>query len=94
MGDIDLAAAAEPIPAGFGGTPADIGELAVFLSSDASRYVVGQTYTIDGGQMCNMYETGSSKQRRTESFGTGYVEGIRKQPSPNSGCRRDFGSLL
>ena len=76
MGDIDLDAAAQPIPAGFVGTPDDVGELAVFLSSDASRYIVGQTYTIDGGQMCNMYETGSFRERRVEPFGKGYVADI------------------
>ena len=76
IGDIDLEAAAEAIPAGFVGTPADIGELAVFLASDASRYVVGQTYTSDGGQMCNLYETGSFKEPRVDKFGRGYVEGV------------------
>ncbi|MDP7400231.1 MAG: SDR family oxidoreductase, partial [Lentisphaeria bacterium] len=76
MGDIDLKTAAEAIPAGFVGTPEDIGELAVFLASDASRYIVGQTYTIDGGQMCNMYETGSFRQPREWAFGKGYVAGV------------------
>lgn len=76
MGDIDLEAAADRIPAGFVGAPEDIGELAVFLSSEVSRYIVGQTYTIDGGQMSNLYETGSFKERRSERFGKGYVEGI------------------
>ena len=76
MGDIDLETAAEVIPAGFVGTPEDVGELAVFLASDASRYIVGQTYTIDGGQLCNMYETGSFKQPRERVFGKGYVAGV------------------
>ena len=31
------------------GTPADIGNLVVFLSSDASSFVTGQTVVIDGG---------------------------------------------
>ena len=76
MGEIDLDAAADSIPAGFVGTPEDIGELAVFLASNVSRYIVGQTYTIDGGQMCNMYETGPFKERREATFGQGYVEGV------------------
>ena len=76
IGDIDLNAAAQAIPAGFVGTPEDVGELAIFLASDASRYVVGQTYTIDGGQMSNMYETGSFSQPRKDKFGKGYVDGV------------------
>ncbi len=39
----------QPLP-GFA-TPEDIAELAVFLASDASRYVNGQTHVIDGGTM-------------------------------------------
>lgn len=76
MGDVDLEAAAGAIPAGFVGTPADVGELAVFLASDSSRYVVGQTYMIDGGQMSNMYESGSFKEPREWIFGKGYVPGV------------------
>ena len=34
----------------FGDPEADIGALAVFLASDASRYVTGQTINADGGQ--------------------------------------------
>ncbi len=33
------------------GTPADIGNLVVFLSSDASSFITGQTVVIDGGWM-------------------------------------------
>jgi 2-deoxy-D-gluconate 3-dehydrogenase len=31
------------------GTPADLGAMAVFLLSDASRYVTGQLLNVDGG---------------------------------------------
>ena len=31
------------------GTPRDVGEAVVFLTSDASRWVTGQTLTISGG---------------------------------------------
>jgi NAD(P)-dependent dehydrogenase (short-subunit alcohol dehydrogenase family) len=34
----------------FGDPDADIGAIAVFLASDASRYVTGQTINADGGQ--------------------------------------------
>jgi NAD(P)-dependent dehydrogenase (short-subunit alcohol dehydrogenase family) len=31
------------------GTPQDIGSLVVFLASDASSFITGQTVVIDGG---------------------------------------------
>ena len=37
------------IPLGRWGTPEDLGGLAVFLASDASDYVTGQTIFVDGG---------------------------------------------
>ena len=37
------------IPAGFAGAPIDVARLAVFLSSDDARYILGQTLIIDGG---------------------------------------------
>jgi len=37
------------IPAGDFGNPADLGPLAVYLASDASRYMTGATLVIDGG---------------------------------------------
>ena len=39
------------IPAGRWGTPADFGGPAVFLASDAARYVHGEILTVDGGWM-------------------------------------------
>ena len=41
------------IPLGRWGRPEDIGELAVYLSSDAASYVTGSTYFIDGGMLRN-----------------------------------------
>lgn len=38
------------IPLGYIGLPRDAAELAVFLASDASRYITGQAINIDGGQ--------------------------------------------
>jgi NAD(P)-dependent dehydrogenase (short-subunit alcohol dehydrogenase family) len=39
----------EQIPAGDFGQPEDLGPLAVYLASDASRYMTGATLVIDGG---------------------------------------------
>jgi NAD(P)-dependent dehydrogenase (short-subunit alcohol dehydrogenase family) len=40
------------VPAGEYGPPEDIGALAVYLASDAARYVTGTTIVIDGGYTC------------------------------------------
>jgi gluconate 5-dehydrogenase len=37
------------IPMGKFGEPEDLGPLAVYLASDASRYMTGATLVIDGG---------------------------------------------
>jgi NAD(P)-dependent dehydrogenase (short-subunit alcohol dehydrogenase family) len=39
-------------PMGLLGFPEDIGYLALYLASDASRYVTGQDFVIDGGATC------------------------------------------
>ena len=46
-----LAAAAPGIPLGRNGTPDDIATVAVFLASDAARYITGTTVIVDGGAM-------------------------------------------
>ena len=52
LGDeFDVATAGRMIPAGFIGSPADIGKLAVFLASDESRYVTGLPFLVDAGSM-------------------------------------------
>jgi NAD(P)-dependent dehydrogenase (short-subunit alcohol dehydrogenase family) len=38
------------IPLGYIGLPRDAADLAVFLASDASRYITGQAINVDGGQ--------------------------------------------
>lgn len=76
IGDLDLEKAAHDIPAGFVGEPRDVGRLAIFLASDESRYVIGQTIVIDGGQMNIMPNTGDFRERRTWTFGQGYVPGV------------------
>ncbi|MGW6405484.1 SDR family oxidoreductase, partial [Streptomyces sp. NPDC055134] len=53
MSDADIAAyterVAHEIPAGRVGTPQDIGDALVFLSSDTSRYITGIDLVVDGG---------------------------------------------
>ena len=39
----------EQIPMGKFGEPEDLGPLAVYLASDASRYMTGASLVIDGG---------------------------------------------
>ena len=46
--DYPLAELTDRIPLGLG-TPRDIGEAVVFLSSDAARWVTGQTLVVSGG---------------------------------------------
>lgn len=48
--DIDWSAVGERNPRGRVGTPEDIAGLAIFLSSRAGAYVVGETIACDGGQ--------------------------------------------
>ena len=41
----------ESIPLGFFGEPKDIAEAALYLASEAGRYVTGQVLTVDGGMV-------------------------------------------
>jgi len=40
----------QSVPMGFVGTPEDVANVVLFLSSDGSRYITGQTVLIDGGR--------------------------------------------
>ncbi|WP_306296605.1 SDR family oxidoreductase [Candidatus Entotheonella palauensis] len=63
-------------PAGVIGAPGDIGRLAIFLASEESRYIIGQTLVIDGGQLSIMPLTGDFRQPRQEQWGRGYVPNL------------------
>ena len=41
----------EMIPTGSFGTPVDVAEAALFLASDAARYITGQAIQVDGGML-------------------------------------------
>lgn len=49
LSDEERTALTNEIPMMRFGTPEDIGKLAVFLASDAAKYITGQIITVDGG---------------------------------------------
>lgn len=71
-----VAALGRNIPCGFAGTPDDIAGVAVFLASDAGRYIVGQTLVVDGGTTSWMPFGEQFKQPMKAQFGQGYVPGL------------------
>lgn len=73
MPDLDPQAEGRKIPAGFIGNPDDVAEMAMFLASDRARYIVGQTFVVDGGQLAIMPLTGDFRERRDSVFGEDYV---------------------
>lgn len=60
-------------PSGFVGVPEDIGDLALFLASPESRYIVGQTFLIDGGISAIMPVVGTQESPKVQ-FGMNYVD--------------------
>jgi len=71
----DRAAAGKSVPAGFIADAQDIGRLALFLASDDSRYIIGQTIICDGGQTAVLQGTGDFRERRKERWGANYLAG-------------------
>ena len=55
LGPRGLEQAASFIPIGRVGEPEDIADVAVFLASDAARYITGQTIVVDGGLLPGRY---------------------------------------
>jgi len=64
------------IPAGFPGEPIDVARAAVYLASDDSRYLLGQTLVLDGGTTSWLPFGNQFKQPFTATFGKGYVPGV------------------
>ena len=76
MPDYDRKELAVGIPAGFVGMPVDIGQVALFLASDAARYIVGHTLLVDGGTTAWMPFGAGFSQPLSGQFGRGYVPGL------------------
>lgn len=55
LGPAGLEAAAKFIPLGRVGEPEDIADVALFLASDAARYITGQILVVDGGLLVGRY---------------------------------------
>lgn len=72
----DPKAAGKMNPAGFIGDPRDIGRLCIFLASDESRYIMGQTILCDGGLSTIMPSREDFRAPLREQFGKGYVPGL------------------
>ncbi|MGH9161727.1 MAG: SDR family oxidoreductase, partial [Vicinamibacteraceae bacterium] len=71
----DWQRAGESLPAAFVGAPEDIAEAVLFLADEASRFLVGQTVIVDGGQLAMMPAIGSILQPNQARFGRGYISG-------------------
>ncbi len=74
-GSNDTSALAKLIPCGFAGTPLDIAKVAVFLASDAARYIIGQTIVVDGGTTSWMSFSEGFRDTGLR-LGKGYVPGL------------------
>lgn len=74
-GSDDTSALAKLIPCGFAGIPLDIARVAVFLASDAARYIIGQTIVVDGGTTSWMSFSEGFRDAGLR-LGKGYVPGL------------------
>jgi NAD(P)-dependent dehydrogenase (short-subunit alcohol dehydrogenase family) len=68
--------AAEKVPLGRSGSKLEIAKLAIFLCSEASGYIVGQTIIADGGTSSLMSLLSNFREQSTARFGSGYVPGV------------------
>jgi NAD(P)-dependent dehydrogenase (short-subunit alcohol dehydrogenase family) len=66
-------AAAEKVPLGRSGHQVEIGKLAVFLCSEDSGYIVGQTIVADGGTTSLMSLISDFRTRSSAQFGRDYL---------------------
>jgi NAD(P)-dependent dehydrogenase (short-subunit alcohol dehydrogenase family) len=63
----------DAVPAARYGLPLDVARLAVFLCSDRSDFVIGQTITIDGGTSALMSLISDFRTPSSARFGKGYL---------------------
>jgi glucose 1-dehydrogenase/3-oxoacyl-[acyl-carrier protein] reductase len=75
--NFDPKVAGKGIPAGFVGEPIDIAKAVLFLSSEDSRYIVGQMLVVDGGTTSWMPFGDGFRQPMTWQFGRDYVPGLK-----------------
>jgi len=77
--DFDWDEAAKGVPAGFVSNPTDMARICMFLASEDSRYIIGQTIIADGGQLAIMPMTGDFRQPRDDiQWGAPYVPNISR----------------
>lgn len=69
----DVSEAGKAVPAGFIANARHIARVAIFLASDDSAYIIGQTIICDGGQTSILQLTGDFRQPRKERWGVNYV---------------------
>lgn len=74
-GTDDLSSIGNLIPCGYAGRPEDIAKVAIFLSSEAARYIIGQTIVVDGGTTSWMPFSEDFKEIGLR-LGKGYVPGL------------------
>lgn len=71
--DLDEEALGRRIPCGFAALPEDIARIALFLASDAARYIVGQTLVADGGTTAWLAFSDAFRDLDPTPWGRGYV---------------------
>jgi 3-oxoacyl-[acyl-carrier protein] reductase len=74
--NFDPKSAGKNIPAGFIGQPIDIANAVLFLASDESRYIYGQSIVVDGGTTSWMPFGDGFRQPMSWQFGKDYVPGL------------------
>ena len=69
-------AAKNAVPVGHPGKPLDIAKLAVFLCSDETDFIIGQTIIADGGTSSLMSLISDFRNESAAQFGKGYLPGV------------------